>query len=109
MSFDPKDELVRNQVLKVEELNISGSDEGLFEFNAGDCIVHIGEELVQIYSAECKVDSGNTVTLFAQASLIKSDSVSPFISGGDKKAIRVSGLAALAAGDCLTLKYSTKH
>jgi len=108
MAFDPKDELVRNQVLKVESLDISGSDGGLFSFSGGNCLVPISEPVVKIFLVRCKVDSSNLTTEFAQSSLSIVDSVSGS-PGGDMKAIKISGLSALAAGDCLSLKYSTKH
>ena len=108
MAFDPKDELVRNQSLKVESLDISGSDSGLFSISGGNLTVQVGEPVAKIFLVRCKVDSTNLTTEFAQSSLsiVDSSSGSP---GGDQKAIKITGLSALAAGDCLSLKYSTKH
>ena len=107
MAFDPKDELTRNQALKVESLDLSASDSGLFSISGGNCLVQIGEPVVKIFLVRCKVDSTNLTTEFAQSSLAIVDSSGS--AGGDQKAIKITGLSALAAGDCLSLKYSTKH
>ena|ERR1039458_2565866 len=105
MAFDPKDELVRNQVLKVESLDISGSDGGMFSISGGNCFVNINEPVHQIFLVRCKVDSSNTTTEFAQASLSIVDSVD-HTPAGNQKCIKIAGLGALAVGDCLSLKYS---
>lgn len=105
VGFNPKNSNTMDQSLKVQELAISGSDSGMYVISGGSLYVKVLEPVGKIYIASVKVDSGNTVTQFAQSSLVISDS-SALTPGGDQGAIKVTGLAALAAGDCLIVKYS---
>lgn len=75
--------------------------------SGGDLIVRIREYVDKIYMASCKKDSSNAVTQFLKSSLTIVDSVTGSL-GGDQKSIKILGLAALADGDCLTIKYSNK-
>lgn len=103
--YNPKNEQTMNQALKVQELAISGSDANVFAINAGNCIVYIREPVGQIYLVSCKVDSTNLTTSFAQSSLSIVDS-SSLLAGGNQQAIKITGLASLASGDCLIVRYS---
>ncbi len=105
VGFNPKNEQTMQQSLKVQEVSISGSDATLFQIVTGDTYVMIQEPVDKVYLARVKVDSGNTWTEFQQADLSIVDS-SLLTAGGNKGAIKIEGLAALAAGDCLVVKYS---
>lgn len=103
--YNPKNEQTMNQALKVQELNLSGSDQNVFSISGGNCFVYIREPVDKIYLASVKVDSSNLVTQFAQSSLSIVDS-SALTAGGNQQAIKITGLSALASGDCLIVKYS---
>lgn len=75
---------------------------------AGNLIVHIREFVTKIFAVSCKVDGTNTFTEFPSASLVLLDSITG-LAGGNQNDIQVTGLSALANGDCLSLRYSTKH
>jgi hypothetical protein len=122
----PKDSLVMNQALKVENLKIRGSDSGLYSLTqyTSDIMVFIREPVQIIgsqggvYLASLKVDSSNTTTSFAQSSISIVDSNSSTanpntLSGinefgvavSDQGAILITGVTAMAANDVLSLDY----
>lgn len=106
--YYPKDANTQSQSLKVEELYISGSDNGMYTISGGNLFVLVNEPIVQIYLASVKVDSSNLVTQFQQSSLSIVDSVA-LTAGGNMSAIEIAGLSALAAGDCLLVAYVTQE
>lgn len=108
VGFYPKNSITMDQSLKVQELNISGSDGGMFQISGGNLYVMVNEPVVKIYLAQRKVDATNLVTQFAQSSLVIVDS-SALTAGGNSSAIQITGLAALEVGDCLTVKYQTQE
>lgn len=105
VGFNPKNENTMQQSLRVQEISLSGSDSTLYAISGGSLYVRILEPVEKIFLASVKVDSSNTVTQFAQSSLSIVDSVA-LTAGGDQKVIKILGLAALASGDCLVVKYS---
>lgn len=105
VGFYPKNSITMDQALKVQELSISGSDGTVYQISGGNLYVMVREPVGKIYEASVKVDGTNSVTLFAQSSLSIVDS-SALTAGGDQGAIKITGLAALASGDCLKVKYS---
>jgi hypothetical protein len=106
--YYPKNSNTQYQSLKVEELDISGSDATLFTIASGNCYVNVLEPVTQVYLARVKVDSSNTFTEFAQSSIVIVDSVA-HTAGGDMGAIQITGLAALNPNDCLIVKYVTQE
>jgi hypothetical protein len=105
VGFYPKSNNTMDQALKVQELCIAGSDSTMFQISGGNLFVMVREPVGKIYLASCKVDSSNTVTQFAQSSLAIVDS-SSLTAGGDKGAIELIGLSALAANDVVIVRYS---
>lgn len=106
--YYPKNSNTSYQSLKVEGLDISGSDATLYTIAGGNLYINVLEPVTQVYLASVKVDSSNTVTQFAQSSIVIVDSVA-YTPGGDMGAIQITGLAALAANDCLSVKYTTQE
>lgn len=100
----PKDSLTMNQALKVQELVIKGSDTGMYSVSGGNTFINVREPVGQVYVASCKVDASNLVTQFQQANTLIVDS-SAHTLGGDQKAIELVGLAAVAANDCIVVRY----
>jgi len=107
VGFYPKNNLAMDQANKVQELSISGSDSTVFQISGGNLYVRVLEPISKIYLASVKVDSSNLVTQFDQASLSIVDSTA-LTAGGDSGAIKITGLAALASGDCLIVKYQVQ-
>lgn len=107
VGFYPKNSITMDQANKVQELNISGSDSNVFQISGGDLFVMVNEPISKIYVASVKVDSSNLVTQFPQSDLSIVDS-SALTAGGDESAIKIEGLAALASGDCLIVKYQVQ-
>src|SRR5271165_6529616 len=133
VGYNPKIDLTAEQSLKVQELTIRGSDQGLYSLTAyaGECLVYIREPIMSlqmpsaasmspdgVYLVRVKVDSSNTWTEFQHASLSivdsKSSSAFPATQSGfneagqpvnDQGAILVAGLSALAANDVLVVRY----
>jgi hypothetical protein len=124
LGFNPKDSLVMDQALKVQEIVVSGSDQGLYSLTnySGDCMVFIREPVNRVYLVRLKVDSSNTWTEFqiASTSIVDSASSSAFpntMSGineqgqpcSDQGAILVDGISALNPNDVLVVKYSVQE
>lgn len=107
VGFYPKNNLAMDQANKVQELSISGSDSTMYSISGGNLYVRVLEPIQKIYVASVKVDGTNSVTQFAQSSLSIVDS-STLLAGGDSGAIKITGLAALASGDCLIVKYQVQ-
>lgn len=108
--FYPKNANTQFQSLKVEELAIRGSDQGMYQISGGNCFVMVLEPVVSVYLASVKVDSTNLVTQFAQSSISIVDSVSLVSTPpSDSGAIQISGLASLAANDVLIVRYVCKQ
>jgi hypothetical protein len=132
VGFNPKNQLTAEQSLRVQELTISGSDQGLYSLTAypGSCLIYIREPVLSqavssssmspdgVYLVRDKVDSSNSFTEFAKSSLSIVDSnsstASPATTSGfnesgvavnDQGAILVSGLSAVATNDVLIVKY----
>lgn len=107
VGFNPKNEQTMQQSLKVQEVSISGSDATLFQISGGNTFVMVQEPVDKVYLARVKVDSGNTWTEFAQSSLsIVGSTTLTTAAPNNKGAIKITGLSALATGDCLIVKYS---
>lgn len=104
MSFQAKDSNVLNAQLKVQEVVVQASDNQLYTTDSGDVIVKINEALDKAVVCIRHDDSAATLSTIAQADLIVSDS-SAFTAGGDRKALRVNGVATLDANDFLIVKY----
>lgn len=105
VGFNPKNELVMNQSLKVQEITVSGADQGLYAISGGSTFVYILEPVDKVYLGRCKVDSSNTFTEFQMASMVICDSAL-LTAGGNKQAIKLVGLAALNPNDVVIVKYS---
>ena len=105
VGFNPKNEQTMQQSLKVQEVSLNGLDAVTFQIVGGNMFVMIQEPVDEVYLARVKVDSSNTWTEFRQSSISIVDS-NLLTAGGNKGAIEISGLGALAAGDCLVVKYS---
>jgi len=107
VGFNPKNEQTMQQSLRVQELSMSGADQGLYSISGGNMFVFIREPLEKIFLARVKVDGSNTWTEFAQSSLSIVDSSSlTNAAPSNLGAIKITGLASLAANDLLIVKYS---
>lgn len=107
--FTPKADETAEQALKVQRLVIRSDDPNMYTNNGGSssvCIL-IREPVDQIYLASFKDDSANTSTLYNQAVLSVVDS-SALTAGGDRGAIRISGLASLDPNDCVIVEYTVQ-
>lgn len=102
--FTPQDEQTAQQALQVQELDISGQDEGMYEISGGSLFVLVNEPVLKVYLARVKVDSSNTWTEFAQANILICDSTL-LTAGGDMGAIKLVGQASLAQNDMVLVKY----
>jgi len=105
VGYYPKDEMVQDQSLRVQELVITGPDSSLYQFSGGNCFVMINEPVQKVFLARVKVDSSNTFTQFQQASLVICDS-NLLTAGGNLSCIEIVGLSSLATLDCLIVNYS---
>lgn len=132
VGFNPKNDLTAEQSLRVQELTIRGSDQGLYSLTAysGECLIYIREPVLSqqmpsapsmspdgVYLVRVKVDSTNLWTEFQHSALSIVDSksstgnntTSGFNEQGvavqDQGAILVAGLSALAANDVLVVRY----
>lgn len=103
--YYPKNDQTQFQSLKVQELAISGSDSDMYVVSGGNTFVNIREPVLQVYLAQVKVDASNLVTQFTQANISIVDSVL-HTAGGNKGAIKLTGLAAVQTNDCIIVKYS---
>lgn len=106
--YYPKNDQTQFQSLKVQELVISGSDPDMYVSTGGNTFVNIREKVEQIYLVQMKVDSSNLVTQYQQSSLSIVD-FAAHTAGGDRGAIKITGLASVATNDCLIVKYSVKN
>lgn len=124
LGYNPKDSQVMDQALKVQEINISGSDQGLYSLTnySGSCEVFIREPVNYVYLARLKVDGSNTWTEFQLSSVTIVDSASssgsPNTKSGvnqqgvavsDQGAILVAGISALNPNDVLVIKYRVQE
>ena len=133
VGYNPKNDLTAEQSLRVQELTIRGSDQGLYSLSAysGECLIYIREPVLSqeipsaasmspdgVYIVRVKVDSTNLWTEFQHSALSIVDSASssgsPDTQSGyneagepvnDQGAILVAGLSALAANDVLVVRY----
>lgn len=133
VGYNPKNDLTAEQSLKVQELTIRQSDQGLYSLTAyaAGCLIYIREPVLSqqipsaasmtadgVYLVRVKVDSSNTWTEFQHASLSLVDSASsdanPSAESGfneqgvavqDQGAILVTGLTALATNDVIVVRY----
>lgn len=99
MSYQSKDPLVRQNQLKVQEVNVTAGDPAIAVDNGADLDIQINEEVKAVHQC-LHVAADGTLTSVAAASLTIIDSVSGVADG----AIKVAG-KQLAAGDKLCLKY----
>lgn len=107
VGYNPKNEQTMNQSLRVQELNVSGADGGFFLISGGNTFVYVNEPVEKVFLARVKVDSTNLFTEFAQANITIVDSGTLTTGASSNKgAIKLTGLAALAANDVIILKYS---
>lgn len=104
MSFESKSAPVRGNQLKVQELCLTSEDRQILIDNGSDHIVIIGEPVKSVLLCIQKDDSTNALVHFAASSLSIVDS-SAYTAGGDLKAIKITGLAAVDASDVVILKY----
>lgn len=102
--FQAKDSAILGQQLKVQEVTVRASDTQLYVVNAGDVCVMINEEIAAAVLCLHVDDSVPSVAVIANADLIPSDSTA-LTAGGDRKALRINGVASLAANDALVIKY----
>lgn len=102
--FTPQDEQTAQQALQVQDLAISGQDEGMYVISGGSTFVLVNEPVLKVYLARVKVDASNTYVEFQQSSLSICDSTT-LTPGGDMGAIKLVGQASLAQNDCILLKY----
>ncbi len=132
VGFNPKNDLTAEQSLRVQELTIRGSDQGLYSLTAysGECLIYIREPVLSntlpsvpsmapdgVYLVRVKVDSSNLWTEFQHSALSIVDSKSSTgnnttsgfneqgVAVNDQGAILVAGLSALAANDVLVVRY----
>jgi len=105
VGFNPKNEAVMNQSLKVQEITVAGSDQGLYTISGGSTYLYILEPVDKVYLGRCKVDGSNSFTEFTMANLVICDSAL-LTAGGNKQAIKLVGLAALNPLDVVIVKYS---
>lgn len=132
VGYNPKNELTAEQSLRVQELVIKNTDQGLYSLTAytSACLIYIREPVMSlaassqsmspdgVYLVRLKVDASNTFTEFAVSSLSivdsKSSTGSPATKSGfneagvavsDQGAILVAGLSALSANDVIIVKY----
>lgn len=102
--YTPQDEQTAQQALQVQELDISGQDEGMYVISGGSLFVLVNEPVQQVYLARVKVDSSNLWTEFKISSTSICDSAS-LTPGGDQGAIKLIGQASLAQSDLVLVKY----
>lgn len=105
--FIPKKSEVAELRLKVQELCLTNKDGSVLVDNGSDHIVIIGEPVQEVRLAMQKDDSANALVHFAQSSISIVDSTA-YTAGGDECAIKITGLAAMDAGDCLIVRYIVK-
>ena len=104
--FEAKTVAVLDQQNKVQELVVRAADTHLYVVDSSDVCVTIGEALaavVMILSHDNSTAAPSVISLKA-ADMIISDSTA-YTAGGDAKAIRCNGVAALDANDVLLIKY----
>lgn len=104
MSFPASQSQVLDQQLKVQELVITSQEPQLSVVDGGDVVVLLGEAVKRVVCALRIDDSAGTVAPIVAANLIVSDSTA-FTAGGDRKAVRLDGVASLDASDAVILKY----
>lgn len=102
--FQAKDSATLNQQLKVQQLRIMGSDPQMYVISGGNLFVLVREQVIKIVRASVYVDGTNTNTNYAQANLTICDSTA-LTAGGDKGAIEITGVSALAANDVVSVDY----
>ena len=103
MPYMSKSSLVADQQLVVQQLSIAFSDKGLFSQSGSVVTVDVGEQVLQIDSAEVLKASGPSVVLNAPGS-------NAIVNGsGTNTAMQLTLLAALASGDVLRLQYRTQQ
>jgi len=133
VGYNPKNDLTAEQSLKVQELTIRQSDQGLYSLTAYSgtgCLIYIREPVLSqqtpsapsmtadgVYIVRVKVDSSNTWTEFQHASLSLVDSKSSTgnnttsgfnemgVAVQDQGAILVTGLTSLATSDVIIVRY----
>lgn len=105
MSFQAKTTAVLNQQLQIQEVMVRAADTNLYVVNAGDVCIIVGEALDSCDSALFHDNSAATLTSVVAVNRIISDSTA-FTAGGDRKAVRLDGVAALDANDSVIMRYS---
>jgi hypothetical protein len=106
--FQSKNSATLGQQNSVQELVVTGADVNLYKIDASQVCVIIGDSLVKVISCSATVGSTGVSTGQTQAAMVISDSAA-LTAGGDKMAIRLTGVSSLAATDSLVIRYVTKH
>lgn len=105
MSFVSLSPRVQAQQLKVQELLVKQSEDlNLYVVSGGDVIVFIDQDVASVKCVMHVDDSAAEVLALAASSISIVDSASPYGAGGNRQAIKLTGLT-LAANDSLILKY----
>ena len=107
--YEPKNQQTQLQALRVQDLAVSGADAGLYSISGGNTFVFINEPVEKVFVASVKVDGTNSFTEFAQANISVVDTVSLTTAApSNRGAIKLTGLAALAANDVILVRYSVQ-
>ncbi len=96
MSFDAKNETVRDRQLKIQEITVRAADAQIYTDNSGTAEISIGEEVAEVVSVIFHDDSGPTLASKAAADAS--------IAGTGNTEIHVAS-TTLAANDYLIVKY----
>lgn len=103
MSFMAKQSAQMENQLKVQELNVTSLDTDLFIDRGANTQITVGEPLDRAISAVQIVAAGTvTAVPFANISIVDSAAGT---AGGDRKALLLTGISGIAAGDVVTVKY----
>lgn len=104
--FQAKNADALSQQNLVQMMVVRASDINLQQVQGGDVIITIGEPLVQVISAQVHDNSVPSLTSLTAAALIICDSTA-FTAGGDRKSVRLDGIASMDANDHVILQYIT--
>lgn len=103
MSFMAKSSAQMQNQLKVQELSVSSTDTDLFIDRGANTQITVGEALDECRSA-MRILADGTLTAIAADSISIVDSAAG-TAGGDRKAILLTGVDGIVAGDLVTVKY----
>lgn len=94
MSYQAKDEAVQSVQLKVQELVVKLSDNQVISASASDVTIDVQESIAEVRCALHMDDSAGTIAPVVAANQL--------ISG---TSVKLTLSAAMAAADCIVLKY----